>query len=126
MGALDFGAQRLHHQQVTGSVIRETFVAFMEDLIPKIAKPEPTFIILDNARIHHNLDEQITARWLIQFNTVLCYLPPYSPELNMIEILWKQAKYFWRKFETWTKESFKEKISDMLDGFGSKFQISFL
>jgi hypothetical protein len=49
-----------------------------------------------------------------------------APELNMIEILWKQAKYFWRKFETWAKDSFKEEIGEMLDGFGSKFQINFL
>jgi transposase len=24
----------------------------------------------------------------------LYYLPPYNPELNRIEILWKRAKYF--------------------------------
>jgi hypothetical protein len=28
----------------------------------------------------------------------LYYLPPYSPELNRIEILWKHAKHFWRRF----------------------------
>lgn len=55
----------------------------------------------------------------------LCYLPPYSPELNMIEILWKQAKYHWREFATWSKDSFRAKISELLDGFGTKFQIDF-
>jgi transposase len=25
-------------------------------------------------------------------------LPPYSPVLNRIEILWKHAKHFWRRF----------------------------
>ncbi|MFL9856252.1 transposase [Paraburkholderia madseniana] len=25
----------------------------------------------------------------------LFYLPPYSPELNLIEIVWKHAKYHW-------------------------------
>ncbi|WP_370663455.1 transposase [Massilia rhizosphaerae] len=28
----------------------------------------------------------------------LSYLPPYSPELNRIEIMWTHAKYFWRRF----------------------------
>ncbi|WP_422646233.1 transposase, partial [Xenorhabdus nematophila] len=28
----------------------------------------------------------------------LLYLPAYSPELNLIEIVWKQAKYHWRRF----------------------------
>ena len=125
MGALDFAGQRLYHAQATGTVNRQTFVDFMERLIPQIAKPEPTFIILDNARIHHGLDDSLTLRWMKEFNTFLCYLPPYSPELNMIEILWKQAKYHWREFVTWSKGTFREKVSELLDGFGTKFQIGF-
>lgn len=105
---------------------RETFTHFIEDLLPRIAKPEvPTFIILDNAPVHHGLDTSLTLRWMKEFNTFLCYLPPYSPELNMIEILWKQAKYHWREFVTWSKDEFRSKITEMLDGFGSKFTISF-
>lgn len=48
-----------------------------------------------------------------------------QPELNMIEILWKQAKYHWREFVTWSKESFRSQISKILDGFGTEFQINF-
>lgn len=125
MGALDFGGQQLYHHEVSGTVNRETFVAFMDDLIPRVAKETPTFIVLDNARIHHGLDDDITWRWMTQHKVILCYLPPYSPELNMIEILWKQAKYHWREFVTWTKESLPEKVRELLDGYGSKFQISF-
>jgi transposase len=62
---------------------------------------------------------------MTQHKVFLCYLPPYSPELNMIEILWKQAKYHWREFVTWTKETLPEKVRELLDGYGSKFQISF-
>ncbi|WP_374051827.1 transposase [Xenorhabdus taiwanensis] len=29
------------------------------------------------------------------------YLPDYSPELNLIEIVSKQAKYHWQSFITW-------------------------
>ena len=97
----------------------------MADLIPKIAKPIPTFIILDNPRIHHGPDDSLTLRWRQEFNTFLCYLPPYSPELNLIEILWKHAKYYWREFTTWSKDAFRSKISELLDGFGTKFQINF-
>lgn len=125
MGALDFAGQRLYHAQATSTVNRETFVDFMERLIPQIAKPVPTIIILDNARIHHNLDESMTLRWMKEFNTFLCYLPPYSPELNMIEILWKQAKYHWREFVTWSKDSFRSKVSELLDDFGTRLQIYF-
>jgi transposase len=125
MGALDFGQQRLYHQQAVGTVNREIFTDFMEQLIRQVAKDVPTFIILDNARIHHGLDDSITLRWMKEFNTFLCFIPPYSPELNMIEILWKQAKYHWREFTTWSKETFRDKIRELLDGFGTQFQIKF-
>ncbi len=127
MGALNFASQRLHFKQVIGTVNRETFIEFMDDLIPQIAKGKniPTFIILDNARIHHGLDDSITLRWMKAYNTFLCFIPPYSPELNMIEILWKHAKYHWRDFVTWTKETFREHVQELLEGFGTKFQINF-
>jgi transposase len=125
MGALDFAHQRLYHQQVVGTINRDTFIAFIDGLLSQVAQPTPTFIILDNARIHHGLDDDTTLRWMSDYNTFLCYLPPYSPELNMIEILWKQAKYHWREFITWSKDSFRNHIQSLLDGFGTEFQINF-
>ncbi len=125
MGALDFAGQRLYYAQATTTVKRETFVDFMERLIPQIAKPVPTFIILDNASIHHDLEFSLTLRWMTEFKTFLVYLPPYSLELNMIEILWRHAKYHWLEFPTWSKDTFHAKVSELLNGFGAKFRISF-
>ncbi|WP_404841974.1 transposase [Burkholderia vietnamiensis] len=42
---------------------------------------------------------------MIDHHALLFYLPAYSPELNMIEIVWRQLKYRWRRFVTWTKEN---------------------
>ncbi|QFY42194.1 hypothetical protein F6R98_05735 [Candidatus Methylospira mobilis] len=42
---------------------------------------------MDNASIHHSIEQEITDRWLVDHRLVLLYLPPYSPELNLIEIL---------------------------------------
>jgi transposase len=30
------------------------------------------------------------------------FLPPYSPELNRIEILWKKMKYEWLPFKSFS------------------------
>ncbi|MBT9462293.1 MAG: transposase [Rugosibacter sp.] len=73
MGTLDFARPRLYHAQATSTDNRKTFVDFMERLISQIAKPVPTFIILDNARIHHGLDDSLTLRWMKEFNTFLAY-----------------------------------------------------
>ena len=55
--------------------------------------------------------------------------PPGNPgrftELNRIEILWKHAKYHWRRFVTWTKETIDAEIENLLGGYGSKFEIRF-
>lgn len=66
------------------------FLGFLENLLSR--NPDgKTVLILDNARIHH-------AKLLIPFLTEnadrlqLIFLPPYSPNLNLIEGLWKWLK----------------------------------
>ncbi|RQU49428.1 hypothetical protein DF143_37165 [Burkholderia cenocepacia] len=82
-------------------------------------------IVLDNASIHHAIDEATRDRWLIDHKAVLFYLPAYSPELNKIEIVWRQLKYRWRRFVTWTKKTIDAELADLLAGYGTKFQTSF-
>ena len=56
---------------------------------------------------------------------LLFFLPPYSPELNMIEIVWRHLKYQWRRFVTWSKETIDAELAELLSGYGSKFQVNF-
>ena len=126
LGLLDFGAQQLHHQQVRGSVDRPTVERFLDEFICSRPNTDsPSFLVLDNASIHHHIDQELMTKWLCQHKTLLCYLPTYSPELNMIEIVWKHAKYHWRDFMTWAKNELVEKVANLLDGYGSKFKIDF-
>lgn len=46
-------------------------------------------VILDNFRSHHAKDSAICAE---QCNIRLIFLPPYSPDLNPIEFIWKSVK----------------------------------
>ena len=85
----------------------------------------PTVIVLDNASIHHGIDQVTLDRWFIEHKALLFYLPPYSPELNLIEIVWKHFKYHWRRFATWTKETIDAELETLLNGYGSKFQVNF-
>jgi len=54
----------------------------------------------------------------------LYYLPPYSPELNRIEILWKHAKHFWRRFAAKNGTDLLDEIQSLMRDFGSKFTIN--
>ena len=49
-----------------------------------------SIVIMDNASIHH-VDE-IADLIETQAEAKLCYLPPYSPDLNPVEGVFSQAK----------------------------------
>ena len=52
--------------------------------------------MVDNASIHTS--KKFRARiadWILEKNLLVCFLPTYSPELNLIEILWRKVKYEW-------------------------------
>lgn len=55
-------------------------------------------IVLGSASIHHGIDAATRERWLIDYKAYQPYLPPFSPELNLIEIVWPHLKYRWRRF----------------------------
>ena len=85
------------------------------------------FVILDNASIHHS--EAFRDRldtWLGQ-GLAIHYLPPYSPELNRIEILWRKLKYEWLPLSAYTSfAALKSALNSVLEQFGPKYRITFV
>lgn len=75
----------------------------------------PIVIVLDNARYQHCKFITLLAA---QLNITLLFLPPYSPNLNLIERLWKLVKkqclygQYYEKFE-----GFQQAILTCLDQF---------
>ena len=68
-----------------------TFQSFLEKLIKHGSKGRLNVIILDNAKYHH----AIVLKPFLQKHRKrlrLEFLPPYSPELNPIERVWKLAR----------------------------------
>ncbi|MBM2886806.1 IS630 family transposase [Chromobacterium phragmitis] len=124
LGALDLAANTLQYIATAERVTRSTVVQFL-DQVAQQGDGRVTFVVLDNARIHHGIEQATLDRWLVQHRMVLFYLPTYSPELNLIEMVWKHAKYHWRRFITWTRETLDAEISALLGGYGDKFQINF-
>lgn len=54
------------------------------------------------------------------------FLPPYSSELNQIEILWRRIKYQWLPFDAYLCfQNLKEGLSFMLKIFGKSYNIMF-
>lgn len=68
-----------------------TFLDFLKEIVRR-SRRRKTFLIIDNGPCH-NLNED-GKRWLAahRHRIELFRLPPYSPELNPIEGVWKVTK----------------------------------
>jgi transposase len=86
----------------------------------------PTWIVLDNASIHTSaLFKAQISRWEKK-NLFIKNIPAYSPELNLIEILWKHIKYYWLPFNAYESfASLKKHLDDIMANIGYKYKITF-
>lgn len=125
IGALDWATGNVWHHLQEQTVKRKSVVDFIDRIAKREERKPLTLVVLDNARIHHGMDQAILDDWLVNHRLVLMYLPPYSPELNPIEIVWKQAKYHWRRFVTWTKEELFNEVLGLMQNIGVTFKVSY-
>lgn len=88
---------------------------------------KPTVIVTDQASIHTSgaiLDK--IEEWLERGITIF-ELPTYSPELNLIEILWRFIKYEWIEINAYSCwESFVACVEKILKEFGQNYVINFV
>jgi transposase len=80
--------------ETTTNSITADFIAQQLDQL-SLNLNKDTVVVLDNAKVHTaKLIQDSRPIWEARGLT-LFFLPPYSPQLNLIEILWRQLKYFW-------------------------------
>ena len=84
------------------SVNSRWFYAYLMGVAAQVKRSYqvPLVLIVDNASIHRSKQMVDWRKLLVQeYSTTLYFLPAYSPELNRIEMVWKQMKYNWRDFK---------------------------
>lgn len=85
-----------------------------------------TVIVMDNAGIHKSKGFEVQEEIWKKKNVELFFLPSYSPELNLIEILWRFVKYEWIDFEAYASwKTFVDHIETIFAEFGEKHIINF-
>lgn len=99
-------------------------VRCLDALAEKTTKP--TVVVLDCAPWHTaDVVKQRIVAWQ-QRDLYLFYLPPYSPQLNLIEILWRKIKYEWLEPKDFTsKDTLKDALLSIFQQYGTQFQINF-
>jgi len=108
LGALD----AVTHRMIT--VANDSYINALSvcELLRKVAAaglPGPITLVLDNARYQRCELVQTLAR---QLRIELLFLPPYSPNLNLIERVWKFVK----------KEALASKDFDSYEAFGEAIE----
>jgi transposase len=87
---------------------------------------KPALVVMDNAPIHTSEDlEDELDRWQKEELQVK-FLPPYCPELNLIEILWRKIKYEWLPLDAYQNfKTMTTSLFEVIRGIGSKYRITF-
>lgn len=116
-----------HFRTVTGTVTSATVIAVPDAFAAQTAQAKKLrLVVLDNAPIHtrHAFRARV-ADWFRQ-GVALHWLPPYSPELNLIEILWRKIKCQWLPLRAYLSfNHLKSELQSILDQFASKYTITF-
>lgn len=94
----------LDQERINAQSTKELYQAALE----KHLEATCIYIISDNAQYHRNKE---LTQWVNGTRIRQLFLPPYSPNLNLIERLWKflRKKVINTKFHQ-TKEKFREAV----------------
>jgi len=111
----------ISYQSITSDVIINWIDTFFSTV------DKPTVIVVDQSSIHTSdtiLDK--LEEWFERQITIF-QLPSYSPQLNLIEILWRFIKYEWIEIDAYSSwENFVTSIERILREFGKSYVINFV
>jgi len=103
------GLEDIHTSHVgEGAVNGTIFKEFIEQRLCPCLQPGDT-VIMDNLSVHKvpGIQKAIEAK-----GATLLYLPPYSPDLSPIEMMWSKVKAYLRKKAARTLEALYSAIQE--------------
>ncbi len=78
---------------IEGATNTEVFCAYVREVLVPALRPGD-IVVLDNLGAHKN---EKTLQRIRQAGAQVRFLPPYSPDLNPIEMMWSKVKALLRK-----------------------------
>lgn len=116
--------QDFHATTVQGYVDSEIVIACFDRFCDTINKK--TVVIVDNASMHTSGKFKGKLEEWAENGLTVKYLPTYSPELNLIEIVWRFIKYSWLPLSAYLSfKNLKNELQNVLDNIGSEYRITF-
>jgi len=122
--------QDFHGYIKSGSASSDDVIHCFNDFCQTVRKGKSfkhkTIVMIDNAPTHTSRKFRAKITEWENLGLQIKFLPTYSPELNLIETLWKFIKYKWISFKAYTsKESLFNELNFILHNIGTKYRINF-
>ena len=115
---------RFHPYVFEETVNSATVVACFDSFCRTLKKP--TVVVLDQAPVHTSNEFKARLPEWEKKGLFVYLLSAYSPELNLIEILWRMIKYHWLPFNAYNSyKDLMRELCKVLKSIGSKYQINF-
>ena len=114
------GTMHWHDKNINSRFI----IQCLDKLVEAIDRP--TVVVLDNAPWHKSKEFFSKIMGWRKKNLFIFFLPVYSPQLNLIEILWRKIKYEWLEARHYiSAQILKQAVLDIFKNYGTLFNINF-
>ena len=108
------------YDKIDADVVIAVFNLFVEQIT------KDTIVVVDNAPTHTSKKFKEQMNIWKEKGLLIFFLPPYSPQLNPIEQLWKFMKYYWIEFDAYKSvEKMKNYVEKVITSYGKEYEINF-
>lgn len=115
---------RCRFETTTKAINARFIVEQLEDL--SLGLERVTVVVLDNAPAHVAKRVQERRPFWQERGLFIFYLPPYSPHLNIVEVLWRKLKHQWLRPQDYLEtQTLFYQVRQALAAVGSLLKIHF-
>jgi len=107
----------MHPLIFDGTLNKDIFAQYIKTCLKPALSPEDV-LLLDNSSVHTS---NLVLDTLKECGIKYLFLPPYSPDLNPIELLWALMKSVLRKLKARTHDKLEDAINIALDSVKLEF-----
>jgi transposase len=124
-GFLNYTTNQLTAYTAHSTINSQTVIACIDQFCLTITKK--TILTIDQAPIHTSQQMQQKIKAWEEKNLHVFFLSTYSPQLNLIEILWRFMKYEWIDFDAYTCwNALVNYVEKVIRLYGQKYEINFV
>lgn len=113
-----------HGFTTTQSINSDKFIEFVDKFSMSLDKL--TVLVVDNASLHKSKKVKARFKEWNERGLYIFYLPPYSPQLNIAETVWRILKGKWISPHDYaTKQGLFQTVENILSKIGTEYMIKF-